>query len=113
VIAPANNQSGVWQFLRHDLEGLDHKFKPLIRSPFSEGQDAMLRITAAREIGVFRSGRQDAVRTQVNIIAAVFFVQDLAISGHQHRHRIRQEKHPGGQGASQTIGSCVPHAGVP
>jgi hypothetical protein len=112
VVAAANNQSGVWQFLRHNLESLDHKFKPLVRSPFSEGQDAMLRITAAREIRVFRSGRQDAVRTQVNITATVFFVQDLAISGHQHGHRIRQEKHPGGKGTSQTIGSRVPHAGV-
>ena len=88
MVAPANNQFGVWQFLCHDLESLDHEFKPLICSPFSEGQDAVLWITAAREIRVFRSGRQDTVRTQVNIIAAVFFVQDLAISRHQYGHGI-------------------------
>jgi hypothetical protein len=48
----------------------------------------------------------------MHIVASIFFVQDFAISGHQHRNRIRQQQHPGGNSARHPVGSRVPDPGI-
>jgi hypothetical protein len=84
VISPPDHKLCIRQCVVHNRERLDHQFKPLIRSPLSECQNAMLRITAPRKVGILRPPRQHSVRTQMNISAAIFFVQNLSITRHEH-----------------------------
>lgn len=112
MVPSAHDEPCVWQFLSHSFESLDHELKPLVCSPFSKCENAVLRIASPGKIRVFRSGRENAVRAQVDIVAPIFFVQDLAISRHKNRDRIRQKKHSGRDCSSQTICARVPHAGI-
>ena len=50
--------------------------------------------------------------TEMHVIAAVFFVQDLAISGHEHGNGVGEKKHACGHGPGQAIGARVAHACV-
>jgi len=92
MIAAGDDQLRIRQGFGDDVECLDHEFQPFIRSPLSESQDAMLGIAAAGKIRILRPARQHAMRSHVNILAAVFFVKDFAIARHQHRNGIRQEQ---------------------
>jgi hypothetical protein len=112
MVASANDQLRIGHGLRKQVEGLNHQLEPLVGSPFAESENAMLRIAAPGKIGILRLPDQDAVRAQVNIIATVSFMEDLAIAWHEHGNGIRQQQHFGGNGASQTVSALVPHAGV-
>jgi hypothetical protein len=68
----------------------------------------MLRISASREIRVLRSLRENAVGTEVNIVVPIFITQDPAISRHEHRDRIRQQKHSGGYRPRRAINPRMP-----
>lgn len=48
----------------------------------------MFRISPARKVGKFWPPRQNAMRAQVNVIAAVFVVENLAVSRHEHGDRV-------------------------
>jgi hypothetical protein len=50
----------------------------------------MFRGSAAGEIRKFRAAGEDAMGAQVDIVAAIFVVQDFAITGHQHGDGIRE-----------------------
>jgi hypothetical protein len=84
MIATGNYQLRIRQGFYNDVECLDHEFEPLVSSPFSESQDAMLGIAAPGKIRILRSARQHAMGSHVNILAAVFFVKDFAIARHQN-----------------------------
>lgn len=90
MIAAGNDQPCVRQGFGDDVERLDHEFQPFICSPFTESQDAMLRIAAPGKIRILWSARQHPVGAHMNILAAVFVVKNLAIARHQNRNRIRQ-----------------------
>jgi len=47
MVAAGNHQFGCWQRFSEALEGLNHEFQPLIRSPLAECQNAMFGISAA------------------------------------------------------------------
>jgi hypothetical protein len=68
----------------------------------------MLRIAAPREIRVFGSSRENAVRPDVDVVAAIFIMQDPAITRHEHGNRIRQQKHSGGDRPSHAIDPWMP-----
>ena len=112
MVASANDQSGVWQGLRDRLKCIDHELEPFVSSPFTEGQNAMLGIAAPRKIRAFRFSGQDSMGTKMHVVMTIFFVEDLTIAGHEHRHRIRQQEHSGGHSASQTVGMRVSNPGV-
>jgi hypothetical protein len=112
MIASPNHQSRIWQHFGHQLKCVDHQLEPFIRSPLAKGQNAMLRITAPRKIRAFGLPGQNAMRPQMHIIAAIFFVENLAITRHEHRHRIRQQKHPGSDRSCHTISARMPHPGI-
>jgi hypothetical protein len=112
MVSPGNHELGVGQLRRDYVEGLDHQFKALVRSPFSESQNAMLGITSAGEIRKFRPAREYAVSAQVNIVAPIFVVQDLAIAGHQHGDGIRKQEHAGSHGACDAIQTFVSNAHI-
>ena len=82
MVAPGDNQLGCRQRLGEALEGLDHEFQALVRSPLAECQNAMLRIAAPGKIRIFRPSRQDPVRPHVHIVAAILVLEDLAIPRH-------------------------------
>ena len=88
MVAAGNYQPGIGQLRRHDLERVDHEFEALVGSPLAECENAMFGIAAARKVGRFGPGSQNAVRPDVNVVAAIFFVQNFAVSGHEHRNRI-------------------------
>jgi hypothetical protein len=48
----------------------------------------------------------------MNVVATIFFVEDLPIPGHKYRNRIRKQEHPGGDGASRAVDARVPDSGV-
>ena len=48
----------------------------------------------------------------MNILPAIFLVENLAVTRHQDRHRIREQQHPGGDGPGQTIGAWMLHSRV-
>jgi hypothetical protein len=88
MISAGDHQPGVWQNVGHSLECIDHEFEALVGSPLAKCEDAVLRISAAGKIRVFRSARQNTMRPNVNIVAAIFLGEDPAVAGHEHRHRI-------------------------
>jgi hypothetical protein len=88
MISSGDHQLGLRQAARNLVERLNHEFQTLVGSPLSEGQDPMDRVSASRKIGELRPARKNPVGSQVNIIAAVLVVQDLAIARHQDGHGI-------------------------
>ncbi len=48
----------------------------------------------------------------MHVVTSIFFVENFAIPRHEHRYRIRQQEHPGGNRASHAIGSRVPDTGI-
>ncbi len=72
------------------LKSLDHEFESFVGTPFSEGKNAMFRITPSREIRQFRPPGEYSVRPQMDVVATIFIIQDFAIAGHEHRHGIRE-----------------------
>jgi hypothetical protein len=110
MVSSGNNQPGMRQSSRDSLERFDHKLQPFVGSPFSEGENAMLWISPPAEVGIFRPGGENAMRTEVHIVASIFLVQYLAVSGHQYGNRIGQKQHPCGHGASPPVRPRVPYS---
>jgi hypothetical protein len=44
----------------------------------------MFGIAPPGEVGILRFPGENAMRTKMDIIAPIFFVKNLAISGHEH-----------------------------
>jgi hypothetical protein len=107
MVGSAHHQAGGGQDLRDQLKRIDHQLEPLVGSPLAKSQNAMLRVPAPGEIRVLGFSRQNAMRPEMHIVAAVFFVKDFAITGHEHRHRIRQQKHSGSHRAGHAVGAGV------
>jgi hypothetical protein len=45
----------------------------------------VLRISSPRQIRILRLSGENAVRAQMDIIAPIFFMKNLAVTGHEHR----------------------------
>jgi len=61
MIATRNHQLGLRQASLQVLEGRDHEFQAFVRSPFTEGKNAMLGITTARKVGELGTSSQSTV----------------------------------------------------
>lgn len=112
MVSTSDYQLGVGQGVVHNPKRFDHQFEPFIGSPFSEREDTVLGIAAPRKVGVLGPSSEDAVRTEMDVVTAVFVVQDFAIPGHQHRHGIREEQHTGSERSSRAINTRVAHARI-
>lgn len=86
MVAASDDHPSLRKFLFHDRECVKHQFQSLVSSPLSEGQDAMLGISAAGKIRKLGPASQNAVRTDMYIVAAIFLIQDPAVTGHQYGH---------------------------
>jgi hypothetical protein len=72
----------------------------------------MLGIAATREIGILGTARQNAMGAHMHVVPAVLVVEQLAISRHEDRDRIRQQQHSRGDAAGDPIGMRETHASV-
>lgn len=52
------------------------------------------------------------MRPEMHVIPAVFFMQNIAVSRHEYRHRICQEKHSRRKSASESIGAGMADASI-
>jgi hypothetical protein len=84
MIPSSDDQSGMRKSSRDGFECFNHELQPFVGSPFSESENAVVWIAAPRKVGIFRPGGENAMRTEVHIVAPIFFVQYLAISRHQY-----------------------------
>jgi hypothetical protein len=48
----------------------------------------------------------------MHIIAAILFVEDLAISRHEHGYGVGKKKHTSGGSARETVGAGKAHSGI-
>jgi hypothetical protein len=72
----------------------------------------MLGIAATGKLRILRPARQNSVRAEMNVIAAIFFVQNLAVPGHEHRDGVRQQEHFRRQRSGEAVGTGMLHAGI-
>jgi hypothetical protein len=86
VVAPGNHQLRFGHLRGNQIKSLDHQFQTLVGSPFAESQDAVDGRSTPREVGKLWPPGKNAVRSQVDVVAAILVVQYLAIAGHKHRH---------------------------
>lgn len=93
MISTGNHKPCLRDSLSETIESVDHELKTLVGSPFSECKNSMYRSAAHREVGKFRTPGKNSVRAQMDVIASVFVVQNLAISGHQDRYGVGEQKH--------------------
>ncbi len=92
MVSAGDHELCLGHFGRDQVESLDHQLQPFVSSPLAERQNVSGKRYATREIGKLGAPRENAMRTQVNVVAAILVVQNLAISGHQHRDRIREQQ---------------------
>jgi hypothetical protein len=107
MIPSGDDQLGVGQGCAHNLERLNHQLEPFVSSPFAEGQYAVLWVAAPGKVRILGSARQNAMGSNVDIVVAILFMQDLPIPRHEHRNRIREQEHSGGNSAGRAVGARV------
>ena len=112
MIAASNDQLRVWQLLSDEVESLGHELETFVGSPLAEGQNAVLGISAPGKIREFRTARENAMSAKVHVIAPVFVIEDLAIAGHQHGYRVREQKHSRGHGPREAIEAFMPNPDI-
>jgi hypothetical protein len=61
MIAAGNHQLRMGYATLQCVEGRDHEFEALVRSPFAERQNAVLGVAAARKVGKLGASSQSAV----------------------------------------------------
>jgi hypothetical protein len=86
MISAGNNELGLRYLRSEQFESLDHEFQPLVCAPFSEGQNTVGWSSTARKVREFGAASQQSVGAKMNIIAAVFIIQNLSVSRHENRH---------------------------
>jgi hypothetical protein len=112
MITPSDDEFEVRNLRFEQMKGFDHEFEPLVRTPFSKRQNAMCRRSAPGKVREFRPASKQTMGAEMNIVTTVFVIQDLAVSGHQHRDGIRQEKHSRGYRARYAIQALMTHAHI-
>jgi hypothetical protein len=112
MISSRHNQGHIGQLSRHNFERLDHQFESLVGSPFSEGENAVVGIAAPRKIWILGTLRKNSMGAHVHILPAIFLSQNLPVSRHQDRNRVRQEKNFGGHDARRLIRAGMTNPGI-
>jgi hypothetical protein len=89
MIAACHDELCVRHPVREQIEGFHHQFEAFISPPFAKSEDVLGWIAAPGKIRKLGPARQNSVRAQMHIIAAIFVIQNLAISRHEHGYRVR------------------------
>lgn len=86
MISTGNDEFRLGQLLSDQIKGRNHELETFVGSPFAKGKNAVDGGTTPREIGEFGAAREYAMRAQVDVVAPVLVIQNLAIAGHEHGH---------------------------
>jgi hypothetical protein len=82
MIAAGNHQLHFRHLFCQDIERFDHQLETFVGSPFPESKNAVNGISPPPEIRKFRTPGQDSMSPQVNIVAAVFVVENFPVARH-------------------------------
>jgi hypothetical protein len=93
MVAASDHKLHPRMAVSHPAKSLNHQLQALIRSPLTERQNAVHRVTATRKFRKLGATGEHSVGSQVNVSATIFFIQNLAVSRHEHRNRIRHQEH--------------------
>ncbi len=103
MVRSGNHQLGFGYLGSNQIECLDHEFETFIGSPFAESENAVDGSSTSREIGELGPACKNAMGAQVDVVPAVFVVQDLTIAGHKHGDGIREQQHSRSYRAREAI----------
>src|SRR5215472_8915491 len=93
MVAASDNEFGHRELTRHPDKCLHQHVKAFVGAPLPEREDAMNRISTMIKVRRFRTAGEDAMMTNPNGAASVFFAQSLVVCGQQDRDGIcRQQK---------------------
>lgn len=88
MVAAGDHQFRLRQPSSDALERLNHQFKTLVSSPFSESENPVQRVSAPREVRELWPARKNAMGAKMNIVAPVLVIQYFSIARHQHGNRV-------------------------
>lgn len=112
MIATGNHQPRFRHSFNEDIECFDHQFQAFVCTPFAEGKNALNRIPSPPEVGKFRPPGQDPMCAQVDIVTSIFVIENFSVARHEHRNRVRQQKHAGGDRSRKTVKRLVANSHV-
>src|SRR5580765_4691610 len=85
IVCACNHQSCSGKCGGHMLfKSFNEHLTALISPPFSERQNAMLRIASAGKVRVLRPRRKNSMCAIVNVFATIFFRQGAPVGGQEH-----------------------------
>src|ERR1700722_6413179 len=102
MIGAGNYEPGIRHFLENKRKRLHKRFKALVGSPVSDGQNALVRIAAFRKLWRRRNTGKCSVGSREHIPRGVFLSQGAVIPGEQDRDRIRFQQCASRQVRSKT-----------
>jgi hypothetical protein len=83
MIAACNHEFHIGQLGTDQTKRFDHELQPFVGSPFAK-REYTVRTSSPRKIRIFRASSENAVSAYMNVVAAVFVEENLAISRHQY-----------------------------
>jgi hypothetical protein len=113
MVAASDHQLDPRMPLSHPAKSLNHQLQTLIGSPLAERQNAVHRVTATRKFRKFGATGEHSVGSQVDVSPTIFVIQNLAVSWHEHRNRIRHQEHPGCHCARHPVHALETDTSVP
>src|SRR5579885_2519871 len=87
MIGSRNYQLGIRETIGDLSKRFNEDLRPLVCSPLSKSQNAMLWIASLADVRKLWRGREDSVLSQMDVLATVIFQQQLAVRRQQHSHR--------------------------
>src|SRR5262245_3190178 len=85
VVGSGNDQARLGYLLDDQVKRFQDGLKLLIRPPFSECQNPMLRITALAEVGILGPRSETSVSPHINRASPVFLDQDTSVRRQSYR----------------------------
>jgi hypothetical protein len=72
----------------------------------------MRRRATTREVRKLGAPGKQTMRAKMNIVTPVLVIQYLAVSRHENRDGVGEQKHPGGYGARKAVKPLMLYTGV-
>src|SRR6516164_2028211 len=112
MITSGNNQLRFRQQRREQSKRFNHKFEAFVRAPFAECENAMRRRATTREVWKLGAPSEQTMCTKMNVVMPVLVIQNLAISRHENRDGVGEQKHSGGYCARKAVQPLVLHTSI-
>ena len=72
----------------------------------------MNRLATAGEVGIFRTSRQNAMRTHVHPACLILLLQNVSIRGQKHRNRVRHQQNARDHCPASFVQTLKPYARI-